>query len=157
MGFLQKATVHDAAYIAMNLREADRLECDATMAFPPELVLPQAVAEGHRRIWTGHAHTGEPVLICGVDPGALPELGVVWMVSTPKLKSHQIEFLRTSLPWIKEMNEEYPILHNYVDARNTLHHKWLRWCGFKLLRTVDRWGARSVPFIEFARINTTCA
>lgn len=155
MGFVQRATIEDVAYISKNLRQADRDECDAMLATPPELVLPQAVEAG-RRVWTFHSNDGLPVGVFGIDPTPIAEVGIVWMVSTPKVNDHKREFLTESKPYVLALNEEYPIITNMVDARNTLHHRWLKWLGFAFLRRIDKWGARSVPFYEFARMKRTC-
>lgn len=156
MGYIQRATIEDAAYIAKNLRDADRQECDAAIALPPELVLPEAVRAG-RAVWTCHTNEGEPFIMFGVDPSALPSCGVVWMCSTPSILKHKVEFMRACGPLLDAIQDDFPVIHNVVDARNTLHIRWLKRCGFKFFRTLPRWGARSVPFIEFARIKLTCA
>lgn len=155
-GYVQRATLEDVKFIAKNLREADRLECDATLALPPELVLPQAVEAG-RDVWTFHRSDGLPVGVFGVDPTPIPEVGIVWMVSTDEINKHKVEFLTRCRPYVWALNEQYPIITNTVDARNTLHHRWLKWLGFSFLRRIERWGARSVPFYEFARMKRTCA
>jgi hypothetical protein len=36
-----------------------------------------------------------------------------------------------------------------VDARNERHINWL---GFIMVRRVERFGARSLPFVEFASV-----
>lgn len=156
MGFVQRATVEDVTYIAKNLRQADRMECDATLAMPPELALPRAVRDG-QRVWTFHRNDGLPVGVFGADPTPIPEVGIVWMVSTDEIELHKREFLVESKPYVLALNDDFPIITNMVDARNTLHHRWLKWLGFAFLRRIDSWGARSVPFYEFARMKQTCA
>ncbi|NPU64598.1 hypothetical protein HL667_06275 [Bradyrhizobium sp. 83012] len=140
-------------YIAKNLRQADRNECDAMCAAPPELILPQAV-KPHRAVWTFHTNDGLPVGVFGVDPTSIEEVGIVWMVSTPVVNEHRREFLVESRPYVLALNNDFPIITNFVDARNTLHHRWLKWLGFSFLRRIEQWGARSVPFYEFARMKT---
>lgn len=156
MGYIQRATIKDADYIAKNLRDADRHECDALLALPPELVLPEAVRSG-RAVWTCHTNEGEPFILFGVDPSPVPDFGIVWMCSTNTIHKHKREFWTACGPLLDAIQKDFPVIGNYVDARNTLHIRWLKRCGFKFFRTLPRWGARSVPFIEFARINSTCA
>lgn len=157
MGIVRRSTLDDARYIAPRLREADKRECDALLALPPELVLPEAVCAPTRRVWTFATDAGEPVGLFGLDATPIPQVGTIWMVSTPVINKHPQEFLRGSIRVVTAMNNEYPILTNMMDERNTLHKKWLRWLGFSFLRRIDRWGARSVPFLEFARLKRTCA
>lgn len=156
MGLVRRATIEDVTYIAQNLRQADRNECDATTAMPPELFLPRAVG-ACRDVWTFHRNDGLPVGVFGVDPTSIPEVGIVWMVSTDVINDHKREFLTECVPIVDMLNNKYPIITNMVDARNTLHHRWLKWLGFCFLRRIEQWGARSVPFYEFARMKQTCA
>ncbi|UYO52498.1 phage protein Gp13 family protein [Rhodopseudomonas palustris] len=155
-GYVQRATVEDVTYIANHLRQADRDECDAMTGAPPELILPQSVGAG-RDVWTFHRGDGLPAGVFGVDPTPLPEVGIVWMVSTDEITNHKFEFLTRCRPYVEALNDRYPIITNMVDARNTLHHRWLKWLGFSFLRRIEQWGARSVPFYEFARMKQTCA
>ena len=156
MGFVQRASLEDVTYISKNLRQADIDECDALLAMPPELVLPQAV-QADRRVWTFHRDDGLPVGVFGVDATPqLPHVGTVWMCSTGVINEHKREFLTESKPYVLALNDEFPIITNMVDARNTLHHRWLKWLGFAFLRRVEKWGARSIPFYEFARLKQTC-
>ncbi len=117
---------------------------------------PQAVADG-RKVWTFCAYTSEPVGLFGVDPSEVENLGYIWMCSTPEITRHSFEFLKGSRVILDALHREYPVLTNLVDARNTVHHKWLRWMGFSFLRTIEKWGARGVPFHEFARLKPLCA
>lgn len=138
------------------LREADKIECDAALGVPPLVALSAAVQSGHRA-WTFCPDSGEPVGMFGVTASPVPQVGIVWMCSTPAIHTHAFEFLIGAPPIVDAMNEEFPVLTNLVDARNTLHHKWLRRMGFSFLRKLEKWGARSVPFYEFARLQNTCA
>jgi hypothetical protein len=156
LGLHKPASVDDVIYIAKRLRPADHGECDALFALPPELVLPQAASAG-RPVWTFHSTEGEPVGVFGVDSVIeVPMLGTIWMVSTPEINNHKREFLVKSRPVVDLLNEQFPVLTNLMDKRNTLHRRWLQWLGFVFIRRIEKWGARSLPFIEFARIKPPC-
>lgn len=151
MAFTTPATVEDAVFIASRLREADRRECDALLALPPEQVLPQAVAAG-QRVWTLHTAAGEPVGLYGVNPvEGLPQVGTIWAVGTTGVTGSR-DLIVAAAACVDALNDEYPVLTNLMDARNTLHQRWLRRLGFVFLRRIESWGARGVPFIEFARL-----
>ena len=135
------------------MRQADRKECEALTGLPPQLVLPQAITRP--RVWTWE-EGGEPVAMGGVD-ASIPDVGVIWMTSTDAIVKHRVKFLReTCKPMLDRLHEDFPILTNMVDARNTLHHRWLRWLGFVFTQKIDKWGAHSVPFLEFARYQSPC-
>lgn len=155
-GFIRPATLDDANYIAPRLREADKAECDASLACPAEWVLPQFALHGYR-CWAFGLNDGTPVGLFGVDPApGAPQVGIAWACSTPVVTQYKYDFLRRSPEILGKLHAEFPILTNTVDARNTLHHRWLRWLGFSFLREFPTWGARNLPFYEFARLRT-CA
>lgn len=96
---------------------------------------------------------GTPEVLFGADEVPHhPNVAVVWMVSTEAILSHPTEFLRQSRKWVDSWHERFDVLTNFVDARNTMHHKWLRWLGFSFIRKVEALGPYSLPFYEFAKI-----
>lgn len=148
---VRPATVPDAVSIAARLRAADREECLAATGLPPEIVLPSSVLR--KPVNVALNDDGTPEVLFGADGvPSHPNVAVVWMVSTGAIHSHPTEFLRQSLKWVDCWHEKFDVLTNFVDARNTLHHKWLRWLGFSFLRKVDSLGPYSLPFYEFAKI-----
>lgn len=96
---------------------------------------------------------GEVAAIAGVAPIAGHALvGAVWMLGTPLIERVTIPFLRASRAGVDHLHDFYPALVNVADARNTVHLKWLRWCGFHFIRRHETYGPAGVPAIEFARI-----
>jgi hypothetical protein len=61
-------------------------------------------------------------------------------------------FLRASRQIVEEWQRDFPRLHNYTDARNTVHHRWLRWLGFTFTARHETFGPLGLPFYEFVRI-----
>ena len=119
---------------------------------PPLLILQEGLRLSDRS-WALCSSGGELAGILGTQPvQEHPELGWVWMVATPTLTAHSVEFLRSCRPALPEIFGNYETLFNYTDARNALHHRWLRWLGFSFLRRVEQYGAEGLPFIEFAKI-----
>ena len=64
----------------------------------------------------------------------------------------QYSFLRENEKVIDFLNTKYKILWNYVDCRNQLHIKWLKWCGFQFINKTN-YGVLNKPFYEFIKIN----
>tara|TARA_B100000530_G_scaffold75944_1_gene45326 strand:+ start:1845 stop:2078 length:234 start_codon:yes stop_codon:yes gene_type:complete len=75
------------------------------------------------------------------------------MVGTDGILDVSTRFLRESRKYADEMQENYPLLWNFVDAKNTVHHRWLQWLGFTLIRKI-KYGVLQGDFYEFARIKT---
>jgi hypothetical protein len=92
------------------------------------------------------------VALAGVSPTKTPDVGQVWMVATDQLLDHQKEFLRYTHSFIDKLHDHYPLLFNWVDARNTVHLKWLKWSGFTFINYHEKWGPLGLPFYTFVRI-----
>jgi len=149
---LTPTTVGDVEYIAPRLRQADRDECLASIGKEPLGILQQSLNLGDITL-TLRAPTGERVGVCGVVPStAIPEAGVVWMVATDDIYQHQITFLRNSKRALQYLSEDYLVLYNCVDARNSVHIKWLKWMGFTFINKHENYGAEKRLFYEFVRI-----
>lgn len=147
----------EVRYLAPRLRQADKNEIKAFAGVPAEIALPECVRAG-RETWTMTGFSGEPVGLWGLqDVPDVPELGWVWMVCSAEVEKHPVQFIAAVKKFWPHLHKYHPIVTNHVDERNTAHIRWLRWMGFKLLRRIERWGAESRPFIEFARLQPPCA
>ena len=148
---LTPTTVEDIDFIAPRLRKADYNECMASTGQKPRGVLHRSLDLGDISL-TLRASNGDRVGLCGVVPSPLAEAGIVWMVATDDIYQHQITFLRNSKRALKHLSEDYLVLFNCVDARNSLHIKWLRWMGFTFINKHENYGAEKRLFYEFVRI-----
>lgn len=145
--WVRPAVPQDAISMAPRLRAADRAELLAAGADSPQAALLSGIEAGHAEV--AEDHFG-PFMIFGVAPSALPWVGSPWMSATPRLLSYRNRFIRESREKVEELQRTYQVLTNYVDERNTLHHRWLQWCGFKFIRRVTL-GPFDLPFIQFVR------
>ena len=87
-----------------------------------------------------------PVGIFGVS-----EDGAIWLLATPDIKRIRFSFLRESRKVVNLLNHKYKVLWNFVDCRNELHLRWLKWCGFTFLRKLN-YGVNQKPFYEFIKL-----
>ena len=149
---LTPTTVEDIDYISPRLRRADYNECLAATGQQPRGVLHVSLSLGDISL-TLRAPDGDRVGLCGVVPcPALPEAGVVWMVATDDIYQHQTTFLRNSKRALQNLSKDYLVLFNCVDARNSVHIKWLQWMGFTFINKHENYGAEKRLFYEFVRI-----
>lgn len=119
------------AHIASHLRQQDRDELEAMHGGIPELVLPQSLLlSSHGWIIVSQ---DEPVGIFGAAPSPLPGVGVAWMLGTDGLLREPRSVARQTAHYVEALHKDYPVLWNYIDTRNTVSMRWLRWGGFKLL------------------------
>ena len=152
---LTPTTVEDINYIAPRLRKADKEECLAATGQKQLDVLYTSLLQGDINL-TLNAPDGERIGLCGVAPSPLENSGAVWMCATDAIFKHQMAFLRRSKAALDYLSQDYALLYNYVDERNTVHIKWLKWMGFTFINRHENFGAAKLPFYEFLRINT-CA
>ncbi|MGV2169641.1 hypothetical protein ACQZ40_25060 [Agrobacterium sp. 16-172Ci] len=141
----------DVTYLAPRLRPEDLRELLAAGSPSAE----QALEDGlklSRQCISVVDEEDNAVAMFGVCPSNEPELGYIWLLGSDEIKTNKTRFLRRSKLWVETFHEEFPVLANSVDQRNTVHLLWLRWLGFKFLRTVNSLGPGKEPFYEFARI-----
>lgn len=132
------------------LRESDHLELyTATGQDPDEIILRSwDISLFNWTLLLGKI----PIAIFGVAPQALLGLtGSPWMVGTDEMKRYdaQIFIARNSIKYIKKMFDCFPYLLNYVDVRNKLSIKWLKWCGFNISDNSTPYGVFGSPFYRF--------
>lgn len=119
------------AHVASNLRQADIEEAWAFYGRCPKALVLESFEKSHL-CWTGLLD-GEPVITFGCCTFDLFESnGVPWLVGTSKLEQVPFTFARMSRPFLRLMKARHVRLTNYVDTRNTLAIRWLRWLGFTL-------------------------
>jgi hypothetical protein len=146
---LREPNGKDIKAVAAAMRQCDRDEIWASSHSLPRRALERGVATAV------FARTGlvndKPVCIFGVSPGSLLSGGgVPWMLATPGLLRAQRPFLRLSRPLVELMNDIFPQLVNYVDARNVDSVRWLRSLGFTVEPAAPH-GVERLPFHRFSR------
>ena len=142
------ASLEHALQLAPRLRKGDLAEIKAASGLEPEdaLVLSLAMAP---KSWAW-LYRGRVMAIFGVGPHPYKAgVGIPWLLGTKAAERHKMFFLRNSRRIIDEMLDEFPVMENYVDARNTTSIQWLHWCGFVLAEVVPFYGVQRLPFIRF--------
>jgi len=78
-------------------------------------------------------HNNKRAAMFGVVPESfLGSRGSIWLLGTNDLAKIQRKLIRHSRSVIKYLLQHYQHLDNYVDVKNTLSIKWLRWCGAEI-------------------------
>ena len=143
-------TLEDIKYLAPRLRQSDKEEILAGIGRTPY----HALLIGYYEcaiVFTIVNPKNEPVGIFGVadcEDGT----GTIWLLATDGLAKIQIAFLKECRKVVNVLNKKYKILWNFVDCRNQLHIKWLKWCGFQFINKTN-YGVLNKPFYEFIKIN----
>lgn len=134
---------------AENIRGADQLECLAGTGSPLEVHMALvwdyldykrvALDEGGR-------------LLCawGVDCGGPLRLGNVWLFATERAVPRAAAIHRHLKVEMESIEAMYPVLECWADSRNTVHHRWLQWLGFREIGE-EPYGKMGLPFKHFRK------
>lgn len=129
---LRDCTFADLAFVARNLRKQDQEEVIAGGGSDPSGGF--AIAMMYGETWALEGPSGNACMVGGVCPTEEDGWGMCWMMGTDEILDHTREFLGMSRPFINSLHEQYHTLTNTIHSKNTLHIRWVEWCGF----TVDR-------------------
>jgi hypothetical protein len=145
-------TLADAlGFIAEHVREADREEVYAASG----VTVFEAITEGcalSTRAWLILDRTGLPVGVFGVAPTLTPGVGLPWLIAAEGAEVEWVAVAKQTRRYLKELHEDFPVLYNWVDARNELAVGWLLWAGFSLVDGDPQYGFEGRTFIQFARV-----
>jgi hypothetical protein len=149
--YVRNLTRADIDHLAENLRSNDVAELDAQSGLTPRKALEMALVFAKEcRVISDDNDV--PIGVYGVSDTNIKGLGSIWMMATPDLLKHQRQFLRECREGISDISQGYSCVFNYTDARNTVHHKWLKWCGFTFINKREEFGRNGETFYEFVKI-----
>ncbi len=140
--YIHPITVEAAQEVASNLLPDDRREIEEGWGLDPLLSILQACQSGSSVYFT--SPSSKTAGMAGINDN-----GQIWMLCTPVIFENRSLFVRQAKRFIKSRKE--PLLWNYVDKRNEVHLKLLKFLGFKFLREVP-FGPNQLPFIEFCKL-----
>lgn len=146
----QLATPEEVQDVASRCRKEDWIECVTLRGLPPDQWLGDNYKPGTTYVIFNAQ--GENVALGGCDDAGQRQ-GLIWLIATPSIMNHQIEFLKHCKTWIDEVSRPFRLVGNMVDARNTVHVRWLQWCGFHFIKDHDVRGHR---YIEFVKVIEPC-
>lgn len=149
-GIVTRATFADAHELDRLMRPEDRREVEDISGQPAIRNLLLGVLVGAPTLAV-RSLEGELAGLLGVTPVGLQH-GAISFLGTPVIERQSVAFLRGTRDVLDVLSRDYDTLFNVCDARNEVHHRWLKWCGFSFIRKIDQFGAAKVPVYEFARI-----
>jgi hypothetical protein len=151
--YVRTATISDAAALGPNLRAADRNELAALTKQSPVSVIEDGINDSEYAYTVCLRDGDNPCAIFGVNDSGDTDLGIIWMLGTDDLFRIALKFLRNSKWWVNELHKKHKILFNVIDSRQTVYIKWLKWLGFRFVRTFEDYGLEKRRFLVFIRKN----
>lgn len=148
---IEPATVVDALeFIAENLRTADRAEIRATSGLSPEdsLMASYHLSTSSYLILD---RLSTPIGAMGAAPSLIEDVGIIWMLGTDGIEREALSIARQTVRYVEELHTDYPVLWNYIDARNELSMRWLDASGFSIADVLPSHGPEHRPFFQFVR------
>lgn len=143
---IEFASLDDTMAIADGMRKPDEEEVWAAAHMTPVQAVLHSCSGCKPKVGLAD---GRPVCLFGVSSNtALSFTGTPWMLATDELELHQKPFIRRCRPVMAEMKEEFDLLRNWVDARNTIAIRWLEWLGFEV-HEPQPFGVEGLPFHLF--------
>lgn len=140
-------SIDEVPAIASIVRQADIDEITEALGIPMEQALYDAVlgSLNAKKIVV----EGEVVAVFGdAVYSLLGSVGVPWLISTVHVERHARAFLKVCKPEVQAMLTRHQHLLNYVDVRNTVAIRWLKWLGFTFGPAAP-YGARRFLFHPF--------
>lgn len=148
--FIRIATKNDVEPVARAMRVRDVEEIRAASGQTPHAALQEAL-EVSTYAWAVCDDTG-PFALFGVSP-FVGDAGSPWMLATGRVKFHKRIFIEDAPHYIQLMQDRYPILLNYVDARHIDSLRWLRRMGFRFTGFSPTYGFERRPFFQFSKVS----
>lgn len=142
---IRTACQRDAELLAPRLRREDRAEIAAASATPPLLALTRGLE------WSASPQTIED------ETGPIAMFGIVgshrngspWLLGSERIRLHRREWVERSRQVFADLRAPYDYLSNWIDERNGLHIRWIRWLGFSIVGRDPVYGAQRRPFLFF--------
>lgn len=130
------------------LREADKQEVLASCGMDANAVLKLGV-KCSELCWIALVDDEPTVCFGARRVSALSDKGVPWLLATEGVYRVTKTFVKCSRGYVDLMASAMPVLENWIDARNTLSIRWLKWCGFTMAEKPEPFGYQKLPFFKF--------
>ncbi len=129
----RNTTLFDIVDLTLNLRKADRLEVE-TITGSNDIYnkLKDSILKSNyaKSFLVDNKVAG----IYGVSNSPYNNhIGYPYLLCTNELYKLKKTFIKNCIDRVNEMQSKFPVLFNYIDSRNILHLKWIKYCGFKII------------------------
>ena len=122
----------DIRYILEHLREEDKHEAIVQCGENYIENILRDIKKGKGFFILGCKKSDDtPVCMGGCENTEEDGIGVVWLLTTPEIVNHQICLLKHIKKYMREFDEDYWMLFNFLYKENQLAKIWLSKFGFR--------------------------
>jgi hypothetical protein len=126
-----EATCSHVLAMVDRLREADKEEISSATGEDANVAMFHSYRKSFLR-WTA-LMDDRPIAVFGVAPMTLMgTTGIVWLLGTDDASKAGARLARATKKCVMECLGMFKRLENYVDDRNELSKKWIKWLGFTI-------------------------
>ena len=143
---LLPARTEHAYQLAPHMKQADREEVKAASGLEPLEVLLKSLELSEKAY---AILAGDEVIALGGLVPLTQEIGIPWALTSDKITLYPKQFCKLTKGLIQEFHQNYPMLTNFCDARNTKTIRWLKWCGFQFVTKIAEYGVAKTLFVQF--------
>lgn len=137
--------------VAVGLRADDLAELQAAQGADVDVrqALQRSVAASLGAL--AAVSDGRAVALLGVAPvSLLGDAACPWLLGTDGVLRHRRAFMAAGRISVAEWGQRWPVLFNFVDARNVRSIGWLQRLGFTIA-PAQPFGVQGLPFHRFER------
>jgi hypothetical protein len=150
----RRATRADAIYLATRLLPEDAAEVKAASGLAiVDALLGGIELSDECLVLCNRKALDKPICIWGIRSTPDPDVGAIWLLCAKGLQQNRVGFLKESLKWFAKFSQQYRVLWNLVDERNTAHVRFLQWHGCVFINRHAAFGHERRPFLEFVRLS----
>lgn len=146
----RRSVFQDCRDMAPFMRSGDAKEVMASHGLNPLRSLQASYGASSPHCNSIIHEDGDIVGMFGVALGQ--DFASPWLLGTDRLLDTRKEFIPQAIEWVERVNNDYPLLLNYVHADNSVSIRWLKSLGFKFTKYIKEHGVGKEPFYQFVRI-----
>lgn len=149
---IQPAILEHTQMLAPTMRLLDVEELRAVDGQTPQQALELGLNSGPCWTMLFGGVVGAMFGVCPLpleDRKKVPDVGTAWLLTGEAVDRNKLGFFRACRKWLPVLLEVYPILTNFVDARNKAALRWAKSLGFVILPP-EPYGVLRLPFHQIA-------
>lgn len=143
------AALEDVLELVPNLRQDDINELEALGSNPQQSLLRGFI---YSEECYAVKFQNKTIGLFGVSKFNMPKgFGSIWFLGSDECTHHPMTFVKQGIQYVNKWLQEYDVLLNAVDIRNTKHIEWIKRIGLSLSNPLIINGYQFLQFYKVKR------